>query len=103
MLSLFGGSALSVLTHLGLEGYRFLQKRGQVEESEEQTAAGVQKASYGVKEDWEHFALTMVLLAAFTVTTLFTDDAVLSSTFRDMALASVAWFTGRLTLKLGRS
>ena len=61
--------------------------------------AVVAKASYR-GTDWEHLALTVVLLGLMLWANL-TDQATgLQQATQGMAVASVAWFTGRLHLRL---
>lgn len=93
-----GGGLLSVATHVATSGFGWLKERTKAGELANVEQAAVQRASYH-RADWEHLVLALVVigLMVWAAVTGQTED--LQAVTRGMALASVAWFTGRLTLR----
>ena len=91
MTALLGG-LISLVTHHGIA---FLRDRIIGNRSDD---AAVQEASYR-NTDWEHFTVVVIVLAIMLWTIATKQDANVQNLCQGMAAASVAWFTGRRSLR----
>ena len=99
LLTHLGGGVLAIAGHVATAGFRWLVERTKAGELADVEQAAVQRASYTARTDWEHLVLALVLigLMVWAMTTGQQDS--LQHVTEGMAVASVAWFTGRLTMK----
>ena len=98
LLSHLGGGVLAIGGHVATSGFRWLRERAKAGELANVEQAAVQRASYR-RSDWEHLALALALIALMVWAVVTDQPEQLQHTTSGMAAASVAWFTGRLTLK----
>ena len=99
LLGLFGGGAASILGHVGTAAFGWLKERAKAGELAEIEQVSAQKASYRVGDDWEHLVLALVTIGLMVWAAATGQPDQLQEVTRGMALASIAWYTGRLTFR----
>lgn len=103
LASHFGGGALSLAGHVATEGVKYLRDRVKAGEIANIEQAVVQKSSYAHRADWEHLVVTLAVLGLTVWAHLTGQPDGLQHLLDQMAVTSVAWFTGRIALKTGGS
>ena len=99
LLGLFGGGAVSILSHIGTAAFSWLKARAKAGELAEIEQVATQKASYSVGDDWEHLVLALVTIGLMVWAAATGQSDQLQEVTRGMALASIAWYMGRLTFR----
>ena len=92
LLHILGGGVVATIGHTATAWIKGHFASGEVADVE---SAIVAKASYR-PTDWEHFAITVLLIALMVWAVTTGQPQALVETTQGMAVASVGWFTGRL-------